>query len=302
MEDEVFEVSYPVRHSKLNFGMPRTLLVVFIICMLFLILVFFTDKIVSVTDVTPAVVSSYNSVKRDNVIETTGVVIDESANVNVVTNTGTVDPLGSLSMPDVEHWTYTIPELTCGEVGGYYVGMKDGPKNSPLGVNMATFNIGYWLRHMSRSATAGIRSAGPTRDADCLTYYVNYNGQPRYMACVASYFGTDYVKKNGKVMMHCAMFDVILKDGTVIPCVFADAKADKHCNGYGTYSDGTYSGATTALNYPEYKFMFQSLDGSVLEIVTDDNKGSEAIAKFKAKFGITKDNPMSQIVMYNKKM
>lgn len=277
-----FQSTYTERHTRPKVKVRKLFIVALAVLAMLLALIFMTDKVVSADDLEFASTNTTYTVRRDEVVISVA-----SAKTQTTKSITTTTVAGTPSLTGVESKTIDVPIMTRKEIGGYGSGMSDAVKNAIVGGNSSVQreNTKAWMASHISSKSGGDKLAAQS------SYDSNTGAamtQGRYLSAIGSYFwdNVGYFKNDYKIRI---CYDVVLKDGTTIPCVSSDAKADADTN----------SASHSSVSDKRYEHMFQQLDGSVIEIVTETNAD---VNKFADYFKISDSNPIVQIIVYNKKL
>lgn len=312
-------------HSR--FKLP-TLIIGVSILLIFMIALYFISSEQSIDTVNIAVVTQSVQVNRSTVISEVEFITEETKRAldseGKLPFSGAI-PIGAeLSFPDIEYQVFDVPELTRRDIGGLWQegdpwnGAADGESNiertgdnkigdhhmqtigfnSMKGSNVVDKIIGG-VRVFNRYGDLGFIKAASTRLYNLsLNPYWNKSVEQetqanvvngRYLAGFGKYFSNDnynYTKWGFDANGTC--YDVVLKDGTVIPFALMDGKSIWHTNNH----HNTY----IPLQMPEYEYIFQSVALEILEMFGTRQFSTSEMEKH---LGISEYNPVVSIVRYN---
>lgn len=213
---------------------------------------------------------------------------------------------------DAKYYDFLIPyNMTVGQIGGYCNECTFSANSAYKGWNMVT--SGDALNHRIGQFNVQGSKQSPwincevKVDSNTNFQYVEKDGCKFYIASLpkavfnysavtsGGFYQWSYLGRTGII------YDMILKDGTVIHFATGDGIGVDHTNNDSSYQtsgqDGVYM-KFAKLNYPQYANMFHaSSPNHTFEVFTS---GSGAIAKFKSYYGISDSNPIVAIRMWNK--
>lgn len=214
-----------------------------------------------------------------------------------------------------KYYDFLIPyNLTFKDIGGYAKDVKFDPGSAYSGWNMVPSEsdlnkrVGQFNRQGSKSSTW----IGCTVQVDPNTgfQFVEKDGCQFYIASLPKApFNYSAVTQEGfyqwaSLARTGIIYDMILKDGTVIHFATGDGIGQIHTNN--AASDSVSSGGQDGVNiqfadlkYPQYKNLFHaSQPNQTFEVFCE--KGVDALNKFKNYYGISDSNPVVAIRMWNK--
>ena len=233
----------------------------------------------------------------------------------------------------VKHYNYLIPyNVTCEQVGGYATSVKFNPDCEYIyWANYIDNNA--WQEHISKASNVGqnfnIEWDGETKSNDYLsngtwkigvTYqiktdsntnvnYIEANGLKAYICAVPLAFFNfkpsdgDFMEP-GTVISKGILFDMILKDGTIIHFVAGDAAGLQHTNGGEPNGSGGYVTGHDGLHLTyapmkEGADKYRNLFHAAIYYHTFELWGKEgATSKFKSYYNI-QNNPVVAVRIYN---
>lgn len=214
---------------------------------------------------------------------------------------------------DAKYYDFFMPyNLTIKQVGGYakkvtfdagsaYAGWNMTPSESDLAKKVGRFN---------RQGAKGSTWIGCAVKVDSNTgfQYVEKDGCAFYIASLPkAMFNYSAVRDGFYQWSYLAatgiIYDMILKDGTVIHFATGDGVGTLHSNN--DESDSVYSGGQDGvniqfakLNYPQYKQLFHaSQPNHTFEVFCENGA---ALTKFQQYYNISDSNPIVAIRMWNK--
>lgn len=214
---------------------------------------------------------------------------------------------------DAKYYDFLIPyNLTFKDVGGYASNVTFDAGSAYAGWNMvpSSSDIAKKVGTLNRQGSKGSSWLGLSVkiDSDTGFEYVEAGGCKFYIASLPKApFNYSAVTQEGfyqwaYLAATGIIYDMILKDGTVIHFATGDGVGTLHSNN--DTSDSVYSGGQDGvniqfakLNYPQYKHLFHaSQPNHTFECFCQ----SGALTKFKSFYGISDSNPIVAIRMWNK--
>lgn len=302
-------------HSR--FKLP-TLITGVVALLVFMIALYFITSQQTVEPINLAAITDSVRNNRSTVIagvEAYNSIVENNLNNNDSPPTIGDIPVGTeLSFPDKEYMVFNIPDLSRVDIGGLWktgdpCSGTDGDKSSMINVYewMETYmpdvknNKLGWSKPFTLFGAMYRWTSNKTFRPTIINSYnhrsVTHYGadilNSRFVAAFGSYFSSKdkpWAKFGQQNNGGC--YDLVLKDGTVIPFVRLDNKSDSHTNN----KHNTF----VPLKLPEYEHIFQSVGMEMFEIWGENRKGQDSIdVTIRTTYGITEDNPIVSMVLYN---